>query len=809
MGRCPGSVRWLPLVTIYCFTLLSFCSLITSLAFGANEPAAPVTPASPSSTTVTKVPASPEPIEITAERTEYLQGNDVYEADGSVVVVQGRRRLTADHMTLFMLSGTMVATGHVHLSDPLTETFADRLELNVNTEMGVIVNGRLFVRESNTLVTGRLLQRFSETHYRAKEGSFTNCDANEGQVPAWRFTFKDLDLSMGERLFLNDTWFCINDHPILKLPTFAYPIQTSRKSGLLIPTIAYDNRFGWHYRQGIYWAISPSQDMMFSPELYTNRGYGGDIEYRYILNRKSKGYWLTSILQDTEVNRLRGLVSGTHTQQINPDLKVNTQAFLVSDPNYLSQLSNSGVQRALPSGESDLNINRRFSHGTLYLLGQYLQPLSSGGEDTFQRLPEIGHRLINVAPWGGPVQVGSEETFVNFYRDEGFTFNRVDLVPAISTDVVNIGRLVGFTPQAKFREVYYTRGATSSGEVHRETFWAAMEASSRLSRRYPLGEGRSLLHTLEPNVIYEYVPRSDQSNIIQVDDVDNLPQKNLITYSLRSRLFERQGSNMNHWMDLMVAQSYHPGSTPNQAREFILPGDPLFGVAPPFIGSPTQPIQPTLVPVHTNKFSDIWTRATFGNPYAVAMIGQPVTPSLTVDAFFDPYRGNVSQFNTDLRVNQGKLWYVEVGQRYTQAGNRPRRGDIWNPISFNEVFAPTSEINFVTAGGAFRAPLGWIIGARTYYDMDSGIRPETDIVALYRNRCQCWSFGFYYIEFPDRVQYNFMITLTGIGATENFGTQVLRALIGPLVYGERALPWPSPMGKIPRETMATPPTPRP
>jgi len=45
---------------------------------------------------------SPEgpPLDITAERIEYLQESETYEADGSVVVNQGALRLTADHMTI-------------------------------------------------------------------------------------------------------------------------------------------------------------------------------------------------------------------------------------------------------------------------------------------------------------------------------------------------------------------------------------------------------------------------------------------------------------------------------------------------------------------------------------------------------------------------------------------------------------------------------------------------------------------------------------------------------------------------------------
>jgi len=39
-----------------------------------------------------------------------------------------------------------------------------------------------------------------------------------------------------------------------------------------------------------------------------------------------------------------------------------------------------------------------------------------------------------------------------------------------------------------------------------------------------------------------------------------------------------------------------------------------------------------------------------------------------------------------------------------------------------------------------------------------------------------------------------MLNLTGIGWTENFGTAVLRTILGPLLIGERGLPWAAPGG---------------
>ncbi len=777
--------------------------------------------------TVTTSSPTNQPLTVTAERIDQLQEQDVYEADGSVVVTQGPLRLTADHVTINALPGTLVATGHVHFIDPTSDLKSERLELNVNTEAGVITHGSMYIRTSNSFFTGRTIRRLSEDRYRIKEGTFTNCDAKDGEVPDWRFKFEDLDVNTGESVGLKRAWLCMRDTPIIPVPTLTYPLS-SRHSGFLIPSPGYDNRFGLHYQQGYFWAINPSQDLTISPSYYSNLGYGSDLLYRYYLDRRSSGQWFASFLQQTQLpnvsgvdqtstddRRLRGLISGQHVQQVTGTLLVRGQGSFVSDRQYLQQLSNSGTQRASPSGESTLLATQRLPYGSAYFLGQYLQPLNSGGPDTFQRLPEAGYVLPNTSPFGMPFLLNLDSNFVNFYREQGFAVNRMDVMPGITTDVVDIGHLIGLTPYFKFKEVYYTRGIQEASPLHRETFWAAIDATSKLTRRFAGSEGGSFLHTIEPSVTYEYVPGSDQSKIAQIDQIDDIPKKNLLTYSLRTKLLEQQvnGQSFN-WLDLTVAQSYHVGAVQTRAREFTL------GVLP-FLGSLTQPLQPATVDVQGRKMSDLWMRAVIGNtapeffrpPSASDALsknlvsGQILPPTnsyLTVDAFLDPYRGTFSQWNTDLRVQQFNYWYVEVGQRFSRDGNRVRRGDIWNPISFNEVYAPTDEIQFVTAGGGFRTPWGWTVGAKGYYDVKGGRSPEYDVVALYQNPCKCWSLGLYYLQFPDRQSYSFMLSMTGIGWTENFGTIVARTILGPLLVGDRGLPWAAPGGPYGRSDNALP-----
>lgn len=764
--------------TVLLFVMLGAYLVGSALAAAPSPPLAVPAPSSRESPSPSRDRSDVPAMTMSGDRMEYDRDTEVFFLQGSVVIDKGSLRLTADRVTLNQLTGKIHAKGKVHLHEPDRDIWAEELELNLNIEAGVVVQGELYDRVTNALITGRLFQRFSETHYRAKEGSLTTCDAREGQIPAWRFKFEDIDVKLGESVYGKGVWFCIHDTPVIPVPTLRYPL-IKRKTGFLFPTIGYDTRFGFHLRQAFFWVIDASQDMTLTPSILTNRGYGGDLEYRYAFSRETKGEWLVSYIQDTVVKRARAQLIGYHTQEVNPNLSIRSKINLLTDRTILSDLSNSGVLRALPSRESNVNVDQRLTGGKAYFLAQYFQPLSTGGAQTFQRVPEVGYRLLDAAPFGSPFRVGLDTTAVNYTREQGFSLDRVDLVPALSTEMFSFGHAVGIKPHLKMREVYYTRQVAANKSTQRGTFWAALEGTSRLVRQFELPGNRTLLHTIEPHVIYEYVPPTKQEQIVQIDAVDNLPKKNLLTYSFKSRLLEygNGGQPLNR-VNLLVAQSYHVGAAQDKAREFVVATSPLAN---------PQPLQLQTVPIIGNKFSDIWTRVEFGR--AIGTGRNPNELQLMVDSFFDPYGGSFSQFNTDLRYQDGKRWYLELGQRWARNGTRVKRGDIWNAISFNEVFVPTANVNFLTAGGAIRAPFGITLGGRSYFDIANSVIRELDMGALYQNPCKCWSAGISYLKFPNRSQFNFLISLTGVGSTGGYAMQLLRSLLGPLLVGERGVPW--------------------
>ncbi len=694
------------------------------------------------------------PVEIQADRIEYDQLREEYHAIGSVDVMRGAVRLLADDAILQKLTGRLLAEGHVYLRDGHADVWAEQLELNMNTEAGVVTSGQIFGKEQNSFVTGERLQRYSETHYRVQDGSFTNCDAKDGEIPAWRFTFDDVDLDYEDSLYGRGVWFNVNDVPVIPLPPFQYPLGAERKSGLLIPTIGIDNSFGFKYRQSFFWAINPSQDLTLSPQILTNRGYGGDVNYRYIWSRQAKGQWFMRGLFDTEEEKKRFQFRGAHTQQFTPTLSFRANLNYSTDRDFLQDLSSSGVQRALPSQESNLTLLQRLDHGALYLWGQYLQPLNEGGDTTFQRLPEIGHRFFYPGVLGSPISMTADTTFVHFWREEGFNVSRLDFLPGMSLEGLHVGHVLGIRPQAKFREVVYSRGATDNSRQSRATYWLGAEASSNLTKRFSLGDSGSIRHSIKPNVIYEYVPQTRQSKLVTIDAVDDLINKSLVTYSLKNRLSHAGlAGSSNTWLDLLLAQSYHIGDPPPLA----------------------------------SKFSDVWARGDFHQP-----LGFPYFLSafnLRVDTFVDHRQKDLTQLNTDALVQGHRAWYLSVGQRYAKAGSRTRRGDIWNPLSFNEVFAPAEKILFLTAGGGVRLPGGVTVGSRWFHDFRTGKTAELDVVGLYQNPCQCFSLGLYYVRFPDREQFDFLVSLTGLWGSQGNVTQLMRDLLGPIMAGERGVPW--------------------
>ncbi|HEY4485025.1 MAG TPA: LPS assembly protein LptD, partial [Nitrospiria bacterium] len=537
---------------------------------------------------------------------------------------------------------------------------------------------------------------------------------------------------MGQYLVARGVVFTIKDIPVFYTPYLILPIKTERQSGLLIPRMGYSTRDGLRFNESFFWAIGPSQDATFSLDYRSMRGIGGGVEYRYKISRGSEGELRFNVFEDRQTLSRRTETEFRHTQRFSEDFQARLDVHLVNDNSRLRDLSDTTEDRTRQSLVSNFIVFRRWEMQEVYLLARWTRDLLDTTRSTLQVLPQAGYTLREIRLGPLPLYASLDATAVHFWREE--EDQAAGLIRAVRLDAfprfwmtMRAGP-VTLKPGFGYRETWYSRDLASDLPAHRGVEVLSLAAATRFSRLFGASSGRSLLHVVEPSVVYEYVPYRDQSRLPHFDEADQLPRKNHLTYSLANRLVAENSTDpaapvRREWVYWKLSQAY-------DLHEVRTRNDP----------GPSRP------------FSNFRSQATL----------RPFEPAaLNLDAFYNPYRKETVTFNSDLRLHAGRIGSVSVGQRYSREGVVTPRGDVFNPESPEDRAFWYSEsgplIRFLTGAAGVALGEHLALAARAYYDLAARSFAELDYGLEYSG--QCWGFTLTYQDLPDRNQVSFMITL--------------------------------------------------
>jgi len=696
--------------------------------------------ASPSIAGTLQVPSSisdhvkktDEPIEITADQVQYLKNEDRYIADGAVQVVQGTVHLSADHVVLDHRNGLAKATGHAVLRDGDNVVSGDQLDFDLNTKNGTAVPGQLFIKKDNYHIDAAKMDKVGEDHYELKAWALTACDTNDGESPLWRFRGQTARVDVGHYLVARNVVLYVKDVPVLYTPYMILPVNTDRQSGFLPPRFGYGSSDGLKVNLEYYWAINPSQDATISLDYRSIRGTGLGLDYRYKLSRQSEGELRYTTFDDHITHGQRTETQFQHTQRFSDDFQARLDVHLLSDINQLRDLSNSAAEQTQPSIVSTFSVFRRWDNQELYLLARFTKDLVSTSTTTLQQLPEIGYTLREYRLGDSPLYFGMDAKADNFWREHEdkaaglIRAQRLDLFPRVWTRL-NLGGLV-LTPRAGFRETWYSRDLESDSPTTRGVEVFDVGANTRVYKIFESTGSSQFVHTVEPALVYDYVPFVDQTRLPHFDDIDQLPRKNDVTYSLTNRLTledhtdpEKPSSRELIFWKLTQTYDIH-------ARR--LESDP----------GPSRPLSN----LRSETIFRPWTKT-----------------SLDTDTYYDLYNRRTVSFDTDLHLQVIPPWSIAVGQRYTREGAVTPPGDPFNPLSpANPSFwysLSSPLIRYLTGETRIDLPGKFILSAKAYYDLQNRDFAELDYGLEYIG--QCVGIAVSYQHLPTKSQVNWMITL--------------------------------------------------
>jgi LPS-assembly protein len=223
-------------------------------------------------------------------------------AEGSVEIRYQGRTLRADRIVYDQGStdqpGVIRAFGHVQMinADGSIE-FADQLTLDDKMSAGVGQGFAARLPDNGKIASATVVRR-SENVQELNRAIYTPCAicAANGSAkrPTWSISADRVVQDKRKRvIFYRNARVHVMGVPVLFLPVFWHADPTAnRASGFLTPSFGSSDRRGFSYEQPYLWAVSPSTDIILSPQINTKvnpflngqireRFYSGDIDARF------------------------------------------------------------------------------------------------------------------------------------------------------------------------------------------------------------------------------------------------------------------------------------------------------------------------------------------------------------------------------------------------------------------------------------------------------------------------------------------------------------------------------------------------
>lgn len=399
-----------------------------------------------------------------------------------------------------------------------------------------------------------------------KNATYSTCSPLNA---TWKLAGSSVELNRkAGRGYAKNVTLRVKDVPVLYVPYLSFPLEKTRKTGFLFPTIASSQESGFNLGFPFYWNIAPNYDDTITPRFFSARGVQLNNLFRY-LTPWSAGAINVSFLPDDrefsafqqemavdfagnpalprllDASRNRWFASWENVTQFNKCWSSKINYNHVSDDYYFEDFGNGSVLSLTNQLLQQASVT--YANDTWTFIGQVegyqtLHPVNqSVVNNQYARLPQF--LLSNTNPqsfYGLKYQLNSE--LVHFDREKNPgefitppSANRFNLQPQISWPLIYSAGY--FTPTLQLSQTRYDITdplPNNPTKINRFLPIADIDTGLYFDRCIRWF-GRSYRQTFEPRLFYLYVPFRDQNNIPIFDttapvfNVDQLFRTNRFT----------------------------------------------------------------------------------------------------------------------------------------------------------------------------------------------------------------------------------------------------------------------------------------
>ena len=538
------------------------------------------------------------PWHIEADRISKLPGDNLYMAEGKVIITRENQTLEADRIIYDIESTVINAEGNIRLLTPEDILTCDSAVFNLKEKTGTILNGELFLKTNHFYIQGKEISKTGPETYILSHCRITSCD---GDPPDWSITGSEVKLKIEGYATIKNAAFRIRHVPLLFFPYIIFPAKIKRQTGLLPPSIGYSQLNGVDFELPFFWDTSEQTDLTFYERYMSERGIKHGLEFRYINGNESKGAFLFDIISDKKgekdlynkdevsispyerANETRYWLRGRSDQHLGLGIDAKLDVDIVSDYDYLREFKDISLgydfrvklDRAFgrpldeirsPLRRSSLLITKNFQDYSLQASSSFYQrPEDIEDDKTSQPIALLGlsvpsRRILNL-----PVFFSIDSDGGYIYSDEGQKGQRLSINPSIKYPFWHFDYLE-IEPFFKYFLTYQWLDEYEGlkGEQTRDSYEVGLRMATTLEKIFNVETGsvKGVKHKFQPSLTYTFRPYKDEDKYkAWYEAIDLLERTNTISLSLdnyfNTRRVDKKGrATYSQGARFVIAQDY-------------------------------------------------------------------------------------------------------------------------------------------------------------------------------------------------------------------------------------------------------------
>jgi hypothetical protein len=537
--------------------------------------------------------------EIQFQADEFIQdpSRNLVTAKGRVQIQTPDGWLFADSVLIHTDTEELEGEGHVVLQGVGLTIEAARARYNLKKNTGAFEHFYLFSQD--TFVKGKTLTRVALNRYLIEDGAYSPC---KGECKDWMVSGKKMDLTVQEYVWIYSAVVHVGPMPALYFPVLLLPAKTHRQTGFLFPYFSIIHKLGPRFSFPFFVNLSPHTDVTLTPQWYSSRGIGAQVEHRYRLSETWSGISALDMAYDAERKKWHaGLQTSSATYFREPNVSASLNGYVVSSAEYYTEFVRSGAgsgASGLPvsvgahqgSSWGDVSVRASFIRDVLprkrlfrdthtYVLPWIMVDSTAWKPTSWLSFWVTGSLLRMGHPSGEDLDEVPDAADIVF-DSKGDVVSAVDKTPGIDDNDIMVGvtelaltpkmlvsaslfdylrwRSVGLTPY-----IYYVLPRQSYA-----TLWVP-QASHEFSATFEAGYGEDLdamvIHRVTPAVAQTYRPRIFRSGRTTfftgptggLDLLAQLKSDHFFTFSLANALVTKFKDSYTTRLTVNVSWSLH------------------------------------------------------------------------------------------------------------------------------------------------------------------------------------------------------------------------------------------------------------